>query len=164
MPDTLRKFAWGPCLGAAHVSTCTHMHRLKLSQSCLSNSQTRASMGPGGRGGPPCHRKLEGTPDNPSLQAQAAQETTRDRPCQQPREGPPDSWAPEIPWPVLTLQQRPKEKSFPGCSCHICLGGRRHSGAAPDPKIPSQPVGPEGRFSHWQPRVKHEDCTVPEGC
>lgn len=131
-----------------------HRCRLTLPRSCLSNSPTRlSSVGPGGRGGPPCPRNPAGTPDNPSLpkpgssgihQKMIAPASTEDSLKRVP---PPNSWAPQIPQASPNTPATPKEKSFPGCSCHICLEGRRHSRAAPDPRIPSQPAGPGG----WRP-------------
>lgn len=166
VPDPLRKFALGSCLCVAHVYTCTHTQThtftklpVKQPNQGLNGTwrQKRTTLS----------QKTSRNSRQPQPGTQAAQESTRRHPRQAEkttREGPPDSWAPQIPQASPNTPATPKEKSLPGCSCHICLGGRRHSGAAPDPRIPSQPASPGGRFSRWQPRVKHEDGTVPQGC
>lgn len=169
VPDPLHRFAWAPAC-VRHM--CTHAHTRTqdshFSQSCLSNSPTRASVGPGGRGGPPCPRNLARTPNNPSLLTQAAQETKQETSPGQPRDGPRrvrlTAGLPKSHRPVLALQASPKEKSSLGCSCHICREG---AGTAEQHLIPGSLLSPpaqEAWFSRWQPRLKHEDGTVPQGC
>ena len=153
----------GPCLRAAHAHTRTQDSH--FSQSCLSNSPTRASVGPGGRGGPPCPRNLARTPNKPSLLTQAAQETNQKTSTGDGlRRVRLTAGLPKSHRPVLALQASPKERSSLGCSCHICQEG---AGTAEQHLIPgslhSLPAQ-EAWFSRWQPRLKHEDGTVPQGC
>lgn len=149
VPDPLHRFAWAPAC-VRHM--CTHAHTCTqdshFSQSCLSNSPTRASLGPGGRRGPPCPRNLTRTPNNPNLLTQAAQETNQETgPCQHrgwPKEGPPDSWAPQIPQASRSTPSIAQGEKLPRLQLSHLPGGSRHSVAAPDPRIPSQPASPGG--------------------
>lgn len=149
MPDPLHRFAWAPAC-VRHM--CTHAHTCTqdshFSQSCLSNSPTRASLAPGGRRGPPCPRNLTRTPNNPNLLTQAAQETNQETgPCQHrgwPKEGTPDSWAPQIPQASPSTPSIAQGEKLPRLQLSHLPGGSRHSVAAPDPRIPSQPASPGG--------------------
>ena len=145
MPDPLHRFAWAPAC-VQHMCTLAHTRTQDshFSQSCLSNSPTRASVGPGGRGGPPCPRNLARTANNPRLLTQAAQETNQETSTGEGlRRARLTAGLPKSHRPVSTPSIAQGEK-LPRLQLSHLPGGSRHSGAAPDPRIPSQPASPGG--------------------
>lgn len=139
----------GPCLRAAHVNTCTHMHtRLTLFTELPVKQPNQGLSGTWRQRGTTLSQKPNKNsqqPKPPNPGSSGNQPGDRPLPAQgTAQEGPPDSWAPQIPQASPSTPSIAQGEKLPRLQLSHLPGGSRHSVAAPDPRIPSQPASPGG--------------------